>query len=262
MESAWRENKSLKNQLKFGAIALLVAVGSAACHGGGRGGGGGGPIGGGPDPYRQPWYDVYGYVCGYDTPRPGCNFYSDGYKIIDVEDPYFYSSYNLRYDYWQYTDSYGYTDYYYGWGWVSPNGILYDDWGYALNESGKERGRDMMSDMAAAETQLVEKAADSLADRFALSGETSLKVARTLNDWASLGKKRGRTEKDVADFSQRLYGVSVEKAAAALISAKQGDLSGVESVNTEIAGHWNTDAETSKEILKTWYGKEMAELAK
>jgi hypothetical protein len=244
----------MKN-LVLGISVLLMAFSLTGCNYNDN------YYGGGYDPYAQPWYDVYGYYCGSGNPSPGCNFYADGQKVADYEDPYYYSSsYTLYYDYWAYTDSYGYSSSYYGWAWLSPDGVLYDEYGYALNESHDDQGgRDLIGDVAQAETQVVTEAGKGFADKYALSEDTGIRVARTLNDWATLGKKRGRTEQDVADFSQRLYGVSLDKAKAALNMAKTGDLSGVESVNTDIAKYWSTDPETSKEILEGWYSKQLSD---
>jgi len=58
--------------------------------------------------YQNSWYDVYGRRCSNGYPTAGCNFYYNGSKISAYQDPY-YSGYNpMYYDYWSYTDSYGY----------------------------------------------------------------------------------------------------------------------------------------------------------
>jgi hypothetical protein len=220
------------------------------------GSGGGTPV----DPYQPAWYDVYGYYCGQGLPTPGCNFYADGVKIADFEDPYFNSSYNLYFDYWTFYDSYGYAADYYGWAWLSPTGILYDEYGYALNENQENGGRDVLADLAEKEEAVVTAAGKGLTQKFpALSEARGIEIASALNDWAKLGKKGGRTEADYRAFNQRLLGVSSEDTQKALEAAKTGDIAGLEALNTEIADHWSTDAETSKAILKSWYKKQLAE---
>src|SRR5579885_3429862 len=71
-------------------VVYQPAPGPGGGYGGG-GGGGGGYGGGGGGPYYSAWYDVYGNYCGNTTPMPGCNFYSDGTKIQDYQDPYYYN---------------------------------------------------------------------------------------------------------------------------------------------------------------------------
>jgi hypothetical protein len=245
----------MKTKLLLGSLLLVATSGLVTgCQTVATGTGGGGV-------YIQAWYDVYGNHCGNGTPGPGCNFYSDGYKITAGEDPFSSNGYMLNYNTYLYTDSYGYSQQYTGYGWVSTDGILYDDLGYALNSGEDRDSRDMIGDVAAAEQAVVSKAGKDFAAKYALSEDAGVSIARTLNDWATLSKKekRARTEQDVADFSKRLYGVSVDKAQAALDAAKKGDQSGVLQINTDVATYWGTSPETSKAILKTWYKDQLAE---
>ncbi|MBI3543644.1 MAG: hypothetical protein HY075_10265 [Deltaproteobacteria bacterium] len=211
--------------------------------------------------YTQAWYDVYGNHCGDGAPSAGCNFYADGVKVIASEDPYYYQS-ALYYGDYFYTDSYGFGQEYVGYAWLSPTGVLYNEWGNALNEDADKDSRDVISDVAKQEKAVVTKVGKDFAAKYALSEETGVQIAKTLNDWATLSKrlKRARTDQDVADFSKRLYGVGVDKAQGALDSAKKGDFSGIESVNKEVATYWGTSPETSKAILKSWYKNELNEL--
>jgi hypothetical protein len=213
--------------------------------------------------YSQPWYDVYGNYCGNGMPRPGCNFYANGMKIYDLEDPY-YGPYNdISYAQWVYTDSYGFHRTYFGWAWLSPTGILYDDYGRALNNDEEQGSRDLIADVAAQEREVVVNVGRDFAKKHALAESSGIHIARTLNDWATLAKKqqRARTDEDVADFSRRLYGVSVEKAKSALAAAKNGDRSGIETVNSDIAAYWGTSPETSSTILKGWYKDQLTGLS-
>jgi hypothetical protein len=215
--------------------------------------------------YVQPWYDVYGYRCGSGSPSPGCNFYWDGTKIIDLEDPYYSSGNLLQFGDWDYVDSYGYYQTFYGFGWLSPTGILYDEYGNALNEQGQSESRDMIGGTDAAENQVVAAAAKDFEARFegALSAKASLRIAQNLNDFATFAKKQGRarTSADLADFSKRLYGIDAKKAEKVFKQAKAGDKSALMAATVEIGTHWdNTDAETTARILKGFYAEQAAEL--
>lgn len=240
--------------VSIGFTAVMIMALAVACGGGGGGGG--------SDPYLQPWYNVYGEYCGAGEPRPGCNFYSDGYKIIDVEDPYFSSSYVLEYGYWDYYDSYGNFQTYLGWGWGSYTQIIYDEYGRALNEIEEDSGRDIVSEAAEQADAVIEGAGKAFAESYALNEEKGIEIARTLNDWATLTKYRtirARTEKDIADFSKRLYGVDMKDALAALESAKSGSVGALVEINTDIAKHWGTSPETSETIMRKFYEKQLSE---
>ena len=170
----------------------------------------------------------------------------------------------MTYSSWVYNDSYGYSHTYFGWGWKSPDGVLYDDHGNALNNlSSEEVGKDLIDNTAAIEEATIQGAGKAFALKYALSEASGVQVARTLNDWATLSKKfnRARTDADMADFTQRLYGVSVDKAKSALAAAKAGDSSQLENLNREVAKHWGTTPETSKAVLKNWYKDELSELS-
>ncbi len=230
---------------------FIVALALTGCHGKGRSSGG---------HFSQPWYDVYGFHCGSGQPRPGCNFYADGTKIRDNADPYFYSNY-YTFSTWFYYDSYGTSRVYTGWGWQSSTGILYDEFGYALNKSGQSDSFDVVGNAAEQEQLVVTSAAADLSERYALSSDVGLRIATTLNDWATLGKYRSRTDADAQDFTQRLYGVSIDQATSALMAASAGDKSKVVQLNEQVAGAWKTNKEVSETILKTWYEKELSDLS-
>lgn len=234
-------NKTIKRIL-LGTILVAVA-GIINCGGHGH-----------HDHYYHGWYDVYGDHCG--SLGPGCNYYSNGLKIIDVEDPYFYGDYYLEYGTWFYYDSYGHFDVYVGWAWESPTGIIYDDWGNALNEE-QNSGKDIVGDVAVIEKSVIKSAGQSFAARYQLNEEVGIQVARVLNDWATLGKTRARTAADTADFAQRLYGIEVNEIKVALEEAKAGNLSPMEATVEKAAKNWNTTPETFKEIQKSWFGNQL-----
>ncbi len=216
---------------------------------------------GGGTIYYGGWYDVYGSYCG-TTLRPGCNFYSDGSKIIDIEDPYYSAGNTIYYGLWTYNDSFGYPQAYTGWGWQSSNGIIYDQYGYALNEEGASETRELTAEVAQKEEDTAKAAGKLFSEKYALSEDVGVHIAKTLSDWATLSRRanRARTEADIADFSKRLYGVSLEQTTVALETAKKGDASALVSLNSDVAQFWGTDAQTSAKILKNWYRAELNEL--
>lgn len=247
----------MKQNVRFAiaaAVAISLMVAGSSCRR--RGGANPPPI----DPYYNVWYDVYGHRCGNNTPMPGCNFYYNGNKIQDAQDPYFGNKLLEYSSNWTYTDSYGYRQSYTGYAWLSPTGILYNDFGRALNEVDADEGRDILAEAADIEAAVIEDAGASLAGRFALAGDRAVAIARTLNDWAVLGKTRSRTEQAAADFAQRIYGVSASAALAALSDAEKGNLGGLHTLNRQVAAYWGTTPETSQAILSTWFAEDAAAL--
>jgi hypothetical protein len=229
-------------------VVYQPAPGPVGCTSGCGGGGGGGG-----NPYYYAWYDVYGNYCGNSQPMPGCNFYSDGTKIQDYQDPYYASKYLQYSSDWTYTDSYGYQQSYSGYAWLSSTGILYDDFGNALNEVGQTDSHDLLAEAADMEAKAIDASGKNLAAKYALAEDRAIEIARTLNDWAVLGKSRARTDTDTADYAQRLYGVNLESARSALAEAAQGNTDALSAVNAQVAAYWGTNAETSQAILATWY---------
>ncbi|MBC7396820.1 MAG: hypothetical protein H7333_05195 [Bdellovibrionales bacterium] len=258
----------MKSILKTVFTVTLTAIALSACNGGGGGGSsnsGGGPSNGGGapvDPYKHAWFDVYGTQCvsnGY--PMSGCNFYASGTKITSNGDPY-YKNLNLFFDYWTYTDSYGYRRNYQGYAWLSTTGILYDGQGQALNEidESESESADVLAVASKKEKAMAKRVGKAFSDKYALAESAGVSIAKTLQDWAVLGRDRARTASDVADFSKRLYGVELGQATNALNEALKGNKGALEALNVDVAAHWGTSPETSKKILATWYKGEMAQL--
>ena len=196
-------------------------------------------------PITYAWYDVFGNGCATSSagPRPGCNFYwysTKLVKIIDQEDPYFTAAYyNLKYDSYRYYLNgtlYSYT----GFAWISNTGIIYDEYGNALNQK-KGKGRDVVGDVARAELKTVITAGKAFASRYALSDTKGIEIAKTLNDWAKIGKDRVRSEQDLSVFTQRLFGVEYSKVKSALSEAQKGNQEQMNKAIGEAARSWGTD---------------------
>jgi hypothetical protein len=257
------KNQQIKQVLVTLSAIVMTAISLSGCHSTSGGYSGGYSTGGGySDPYRRAWYDVYGTRCinnGY--PMSGCNFYADGSKINSAADPY-YSSMTLYYDYWSYTDSYGYYRNYNGYAWLSSTGILYDQYGNALNEMDSEstQSADIIGAASRQEKEITKLAGHTFAEKYALAEAAGINIAKTLQDWAVLGRDRARNEDDVASTSKKLYGVSLDQAKVAIIEASKGNNQPLEEVNIDVAAHWGTTPETSKEILTKWYKQELTEL--
>lgn len=202
------------------------------------------------DPGYYGWYNIYGYECG--SLRPGCNYFYNGFKIMDYEDPYYYDSFTWDYGY----------DWYYGqYIWYSPSGLIYDQWGNCLNNNNAPKyNRDLLTVVSGSEAKLISKAAQKLESKYSLSSEVSLKVAKTFNDWAKLGFLRGnqgRTSADLEDFTQRLYGVDLKTLALNLTQAQLGNSQSLNETISSVARNWHTTPEVMKEIIQDFHGHDL-----
>lgn len=231
-----------KNRWQLWSLMAFASLGLAACNGGGGGGGGGGSY------ITQAWYNVYGYYCG-GTLRPGCDFYANGDKVTYWDSPLYAP---LEYGTWYYTDVFGYSQVYVGWGRQTSDGILYDDTGRALN-SNEKHGRDSVTNAAAAEKAAINGAAQALSAKYGLDVNVARNIAGALNDWAVLGKSRKRTEADVAAFSKRLSGLDINEVTAAMEAAGKGDNSALDQAIDKAAQNWSTSPDTMKQILQDWF---------
>jgi hypothetical protein len=231
-------------RLPIVATLALSALSLTACNGGGGGGGGGG----GTPVVTQAWYNVYGQYCGASL-APGCDFYSDGTKITYNQSPLYAP---LEYNTWYYTDVFGYSQTYTGWGRLTSDGLLYDDTGRALNAN-QSHNRDTITNAAAARRATIRGAANALAAKYGLEASTAMNVATALNDWALIGKSRKRTADDVAAFTKRLTGLNIGEVDAAMEAAAKGDASAVDQAVEKAARNWSTSPDTMKQILRDWF---------
>jgi hypothetical protein len=212
------------------------------------------------NPYQNGWYDVYGRYCSSGYPTAGCNFYYNGSKIMAQQDPYYYGYNNVYYDYWTYTDSYGYYRSFIGYAWLSGTGILYDQYGYALNElSSAEPSADVIAEASAKEKEVAIQVGKAYAQKHALAEDKGILISQTLQAWAVLGRDRARNEADVELTAKKLFGLDSKKAKLAVDQAiLTGSKKPLEELNADIAAYWGTTPETSKEILKQWYSDELS----
>lgn len=213
-----------------------------------------------PHTAGRAWYDVYGHLC--TGPKPGCNFYDNGGvldKINLQQDPYYDDYYTgMQWDIWSYHDSFGNPRTYVGFAWESPNGIIYDSFGSALNSAGEsEVSPDVIADVAAAEAVTVAEAGHIFAERHALAETAGQRIAATLNTWAKIGENRSRTEGDLDYISKQILGFNLNQMKKAWNKYQAGDSADLSKMNVDVAKYWGTTPETSREILQKWAGQSL-----
>jgi hypothetical protein len=130
---------------------------------------------------------------------------------------------------------------------------LYDEcyWEYYNQDGSLTKELDMTADVADVEKLKLEKTAAQFASKYNLSAEKGMQLAKNLNDFAAL---EDRTAADIADFSQRLYGINPSEVISAVGQAQVGLNAELDSVIEKAALNFNTDAQTMKEIIKDLHG--------
>jgi ATPase subunit of ABC transporter with duplicated ATPase domains len=139
------------------------------------------------------------------------------------------------------------------------NDCYYDYYGnyvcdtYYYNGDGTtDTSRDVITNIAQAEQQKLEAQAKHYADKFSLSVDQGMKIAKTIADFNAV---QNRSDADVADFAQRLYGVNPTDIVAAVGKAQAGDNTQLNGLVAEAAKNFNTTADNMKNIVKTLHGK-------
>ncbi len=145
-----------------------------------------------------------------------------------------------------YSPSYYYDCYYDYWGFYVCDTYYYN------GDGTQETSRDMVTDIAQTEAQLLKAQAKHYASKFSLSEEQGAKIAKTVSDFNAI---KDRSEKDLADFAQRLYGVNPSSIVSAVGAAQVGYNAQLNSLVNEAAKNFNTTSDNMKSIVKSLHGK-------
>lgn len=145
-----------------------------------------------------------------------------------------------------YTSGYSYYDCVPIYDWAGY--YLYDDCGYYYyNADGSKLELDISSEVADVETAVIEKTAAIYAEKFSLSNDQAMKIAKNVNDFNALNE---RTENDIAEFAQKLYGVNPSEVVSAVANAQVGLNSQLDAVIDKAAINFNTSSENMRAIVK------------
>jgi hypothetical protein len=131
---------------------------------------------------------------------------------------------------------------------------LYDDcyWEYYNQDGSIAKELDLTAEVADKEQLILEKTAEQYAEKFNLSADQGMKIAKNVIDFSAL---EDRSEADIADFAEKLYGVNPSEIISAVSSAQVGNNAELESVVEKAAESFNTDAANMKAIVKELHGK-------
>jgi hypothetical protein len=139
------------------------------------------------------------------------------------------------------------------------NNCYYNYYGYYVCDSyyyngdgSTETSRDVITNIAQTEQEMLANQAKHYASKFSLSEEQGLKIAKTINDFNAV---QSRSDQDVADFAQRLYGVNPSQIVSAAGAAQAGDNTQLNGLVSEASKNFNTTPENMKKIVKSLHGK-------
>lgn len=129
---------------------------------------------------------------------------------------------------------------------------LYDDcyWEY-YNVAGEITNSelDMGEVVGMTEQKMIERAGSYYSEKFSLSVDEGIKVATNARDLSTLGD---RSESDIADFAQSLYGVNPMDVVSAVGKAQVGLGSDLDALIDNI--DFNTSSENKKALIMELHG--------
>lgn len=138
---------------------------------------------------------------------------------------------------------------------------VYDAWGYYLYDDCYweyyNQGElvaselDISAEVADVETLKVQKLASKYTEEFGLSVEDATKLSQNVYDFAAL---EDRTESDIADFAQKMYGLNPTEVVSAVGKAQVGQNSELEALIEAKAKDFNITNENAKGLLKALHG--------
>lgn len=120
------------------------------------------------------------------------------------------------------------------------------------SEGGTIRELDISGEVADKEAFILEKTAEIYAEKFSLSNDQAVKIAKNVIDFEAL---QDRSADDVADFAQKLYGVNPNEIASAIGKAQVGENAELDSIIEQASQNFNTSADHMKAIVKELHGK-------
>ncbi len=114
----------------------------------------------------------------------------------------------------------------------------------------------MSEKLADREAHVLAKTAEVYAEKFTLSNDQAMKIAKNVKDFAAL---QDRSSEDVADFAEKLYGVNPNKVASAVAGAMVGNNAELNEVISQAAQNFQTSEQTMKAIVNELHGKALEE---
>ncbi len=139
---------------------------------------------------------------------------------------------------------------------------VYDYWGYYLyddcyweyyNVEGEvvNSELDMQAEVADIETFKVERISKKYVGEFGLSTDDAMQMAKNVNDFSAL---QNRSESDLADFAQKMYGINPTTLISAIGKAQVGQNSELDALIETKAADFNITIGNAKALLQDLHG--------
>jgi hypothetical protein len=120
---------------------------------------------------------------------------------------------------------------------------------FAFDETA-EGAKDLEKIKAVKEAFANEKMAETLTSEYGLSVERSVKVAKLVNNWSKLSKKRSLTEADANSFSKEMLGVDIKDAERAYKAKAEGNDTQVQDLIEDAAKANQTSPEHINALME------------
>ena len=120
-------------------------------------------------------------------------------------------------------------------------------WVYYAQDGSSIQELDMVADVADRETIVIEKTASVYSQKYALSQEAAMKIAKNVYDLSNLDD---RSMEDLADFAEKLYGVNTVELVSAISNAQVGNNQAMDMLIEKAASELSTNSQTMKAIIQ------------
>ncbi len=151
---------------------------------------------------------------------------------------------------------------YYSPDWYYNCYAVYDSWGYYLYddcywEYYNVAGEKVSSELDAAEVvgdieQIkLERMAVHYSEKFSMSADQAMKVAKNVQDFTAL---EDRTEADIADFAEKMYGINPSEIVSAVGAAQVGNNNALEALVEQASANFEISKEDTKALIKELHG--------
>ncbi|MFI5390081.1 MAG: hypothetical protein ACHQYQ_01875 [Bacteriovoracales bacterium] len=134
-------------------------------------------------------------------------------------------------------------------------GDVWEDYDGHLYEEGVTPKKDVEKIAAGLEKLKVEAMGESFSERFGLSEERGVQVAKLVSNWKKISNIRSLSEKDADAFSQKLLGFNLNSGIKAMDEFNTGNTKSLESLVATAAKTNGVSPEQMNEIISEFMKK-------
>ena len=127
---------------------------------------------------------------------------------------------------------------------------------YYYSQAGETLEIDLAQSVADKEEASQIALASAYEAQFDLTSKSAMRIAKVVMDLNSLEE---RTQEDLLDFAQKLYGVNPDEIISAISNAQVGNNNELEIVIEKASENFGTSKETTKAIIQELHGQALEE---